>query len=51
MRDFNATRHIDERIDRWTVADGQFQQAGLLGPSGKLLRRVAEQNYASIFDA
>lgn len=51
LRDFNATRHIDERIDRWTVADGQFQQAGLLGPSGKLLRRVAEQNYASIFDA
>jgi long-subunit acyl-CoA synthetase (AMP-forming) len=50
LKDFNNTRHMDERIEPWMVVDEPFQQAGLLGPSGKLLRRVAEQKYAGIFE-
>jgi long-chain acyl-CoA synthetase len=51
LRRFNATRPVDEKIACWTISEKLFREAGLLGPSGKLVRRRVEERYAGIFAA
>jgi long-subunit acyl-CoA synthetase (AMP-forming) len=51
LRQFNATRAVDERIVPWAVSDMSLKEAGLLGPSGKLVRRRVEEAFARIFEA
>jgi len=46
---YNATRVVDERVANWTISDKPFKEAGVLGPSGKLIRRRVEEHYANIF--
>jgi long-chain acyl-CoA synthetase len=46
---FNANRAVDERIASWTISDQLLKEAGVLGPSGKLIRRRVEDTYANIF--
>ena len=49
VRAFNATRAVDERIGPWAISEKPFKEAGVLGPSGKLIRRRVEERYAVIF--
>ena len=49
VRSFNASRPVDEKIGPWVVSERQFKEAGALGPSGKLVRRRVEEQYAHIF--
>jgi long-subunit acyl-CoA synthetase (AMP-forming) len=46
----HGERPVDERIAAWTVSETPFREAGLLGPSGKLVRRRAEEAYVGIFE-
>ena len=46
---FNSTRAVDERIASWVISDKPFKEAGVLGPSGKLIRRRVEESYANIY--
>lgn len=48
---FNAQQPVDERLEIWTVAEESFKDSELLGPSGKLVRRRAEEKYAAMFPA
>ncbi len=49
VRAFNATRAVDEKIGPWAISEKPFKEAGVLGPSGKLVRRRVEERYAVIF--
>jgi len=50
VRAFNQAHPVDEKIGPWTLSDKPFKEAGLLGPSGKLVRRRVEERFASIFE-
>jgi long-chain acyl-CoA synthetase len=50
LRAFNTTRPVDEKIGPWAVSEKPFKEAGVLGPSGKLVRRRVEEKYAGMFE-
>jgi len=46
----NSGNSVDERIAAWTVSETPFRDSGILGPSGKLIRRRVEERYGHIFE-
>ncbi len=40
---------VDERIESWALSPTSFKESGFLGPTGKVIRRLVEENYAAIF--
>jgi long-subunit acyl-CoA synthetase (AMP-forming) len=51
VRAYNETRPVDERIGSWTLHPQSLRESGLLGPTGKLLRRKVDEAFAGIFEA
>jgi long-chain acyl-CoA synthetase len=51
LREFNARQAIDERIVPWAVSQVLFKESGVLGPSGKLVRRRVEERFAEMFES
>ena len=49
LREFNVQQAIDERIGSWVVSEVSFKESGVLGPSGKLIRRVVEERFGEMF--
>lgn len=49
LKTLNASLPVDERIAAWAVSPTPFRDSGFLGPSGKLIRRLVEEEYAGIF--
>ena len=49
LKVFNASRAVDERIESWALSPTSFKESGFLGPTGKVIRRLVEENYAAIF--
>ncbi|HZN56487.1 MAG TPA: AMP-binding protein [Planctomycetota bacterium] len=50
VREVNLPRPVDEKIGPWTISARAFKEAGVLGPSGKLVRSRVEMAFARIFD-
>jgi len=46
----NSGRSVDERIAAWAVSETPFRDSGVLGPSGKVIRRRVEERYGHIFE-
>jgi long-subunit acyl-CoA synthetase (AMP-forming) len=51
IREINARSSIDERIVPWAVSEVSFKESGVLGPSGKLVRRRVEERFAAMFES
>jgi long-chain acyl-CoA synthetase len=51
LREFNAGRNVDERVVPWAVSEVPFKESGVLGPSGKLVRRRVEERFAEMFES
>lgn len=49
LREFNATAVVDERLEVWCIAPKSLRETGIIGPSGKLVRRLAEEKFAAMF--
>ncbi len=49
VRDHNAARPVDEHIGPWVVSPRSLKDAGGIGPTGKLVRRVVEAEFSSIY--
>lgn len=49
VRAVNNDRAVDEKIGPWVVSSKPFKDAGVIGPSGKLLRLRVEERHAHIF--
>jgi long-chain acyl-CoA synthetase len=49
LREFNRGRPVDERLEVSAVSELPFKEAGVLGPSGKLVRRRVEEEFARVF--
>lgn len=49
LRRFNDGRPVDERVGPWSWSDLPFKESGVLGPSGKLIRRRVEERFQHIF--
>ena len=50
LRAFSDEKAVDERIDTMEISPVDFKSSGYLGPSGKLIRRRVEADYARIFN-
>ncbi len=50
LKQFNASRPVDERVETWTVSGAGLKESGFIGPTGKLLRRLVEERYAVIYE-
>ena len=49
LKEFNASRPVDERVESWEVSGIGIRESGFIGPTGKLLRRLVEERYAVIY--
>ena len=49
VRQYNLTRAVDERIGPFQVSDRSLREAGAIGPTGKVVRRIVEAEYAFIY--
>ena len=50
VREFNASRPVDEHIGPWVVSRLSLKECGGIGPSGKLLRRRIEESYGDLYE-
>ena len=51
VREFNASRPVDQQLGPWTVSVHGLKESGGIGPSGKLVRRRIEEQYGSLYAA
>ncbi len=49
LKEFNTSRPVDERVESWTVSGIGCRESGVIGPTGKLLRRLVEERYAVMY--
>ena len=50
VREFNASRPVDEHIGPWVVSSLSLKECGGIGPSGKLIRRRIEESYGDLYE-
>ena len=50
VRAFNDRHSVDERLATWAVHPELFRESSFLGPTGKLRRRLVEEDYARLFE-
>ncbi len=50
LRESNASRPVDEQIGPWTASPIPVRDAGFVGPSGKIRRRLVETHYQFLFE-
>ena len=50
LRRVNSERAIDEQIGPWVVAPKPLRETAFLGPSGKIRRRLLEEEFRFAFD-
>ncbi len=49
IREFNASRPVDQQLGPWTVSARGLKESGGIGPSGKLVRRRIEEQYGVLY--